>query len=242
MKKFYYIAILITIVGCNPDGAGCFKPTGSLETVSTVLADYSTIKISGNIDVRLTNGLSKGVKLTAGRNLIQGIRMEVIEGVLYLDNLNTCNWTRKYINPVVEITNPDLIEIVQQGSGKVISTETLTYDQLKLESSGGAGEYNLEVNIRSLAIVSNEVANYYLSGSVDELRVGFYSSDGIFYGEKLLTNDCVVTHQGSNTIHLNVANSLSGGIYSLGNVILHQQMPTSVDVEETNSGKLIYQP
>jgi hypothetical protein len=228
--------------GCNPDGAGCFKPSGDLESINVSLPDYTSIDIRTNIDLHLFNSASTSAKLITGANLMPGIRMEVVNGVLYLENLNTCNWTRKYVNPIVEISNPDLISIIQRGFGKTVSLDTLRYDQLKLESSEGSGEFNLKVNIKNLSIVSNETANYYISGRVEKLSVGYYYADGIFYGEDLIAQDCSITHWGSNTIHLIVVNSINGSIFSFGNVILHEQMPLSLDVEETNSGKLLFQP
>ena len=242
MRKLHYILIMLLIYGCNPDGVGCFKPSGVPETMNVTLADYKTIDISSDIDLHLRNGMDKEVMLTAGANLIPGIRMEVVDGVLYLENLNTCSWTRSYVNPVIEISNPDLVSIIQHGFGKTISLDTLTYDDLKLESKEGSGEFNLNVKIRKLSIVSNEVANYYIAGSVDKLSVVFAYSDGILFGENLVAQDCYVRHLGSNTMHLNVVNSISASLSSFGNVILHKQMPVSVDVRETGSGKVLYQP
>ena len=240
MRIFGYIALVTLLAGCNPDGIGCFKSTGQIETVSVDVADFSTIDVSSNIEVHLVSGTTRYVELTAGSNIIPGIRMEVVDGVLYLENLNTCNWTRKYINPVVEISNPALTKIVQHGFGKIISNGILTYDELVLENDGGSGDFILELDINSLRISSNEVANFYLTGTAQQLFIGFYYADEIFFAEDLQVNNCVITHYGSNSIHLNVLESLKGEIYGFGDVILHQQMPQTVDVIESGSGKLIF--
>jgi putative autotransporter adhesin-like protein len=242
MKITLYIAILLSIAGCNPDGIGCFKSTGTLETINIEVPDFSIIDVTSNIDIQLTNSATKSVQLTAGDNIIPGIRVEVIEGTLYLENLNTCNWTRKYINPVIMISNPALKRIVQRGHGKTTSTETLAYDLLVLESKGGSGDFELDVDIRNLSVVANEVANFYISGDVDMLNITFAYCDAIFYGENLLVNNCQVYHVGSNTMHFNVTGNLTGRISSFGDVIVHNQMPQSVDVEESGKGTLIFKP
>lgn len=242
MRVFFYISFFLVLTGCNPDGVGCFNSSGSLETISVDVGEFSAIDISGNIEVRLSNKAIKEVMLTTGSNLITGIRIEIIDGVLFLDNLNTCNWTRKYVNPVLEISNPGLTKIIQRGSGEISSTEALTYDQLILENTFGSGDFILEVNVRRLDVVSNEVANFYVTGSAEELYIGFYYADEIFYGEDLQVNNCIVTHYGSNSMHLDVSGSLQGTIYSFGDIILHNQLPQTVDVVEMAAGKLIYVP
>jgi hypothetical protein len=213
-----------------------------METVSVVVPEFNVIDVSGNIEVHLFNKPTKEVSLTTGSNLIPGIRMEVVDGVLFLDNLNTCNWTRNYANPVLEISNPGLTKIMQRGSGEIIGMEMLTYDQLILENKFGSGDFILEVDVRRLDVVSNEVANFYLRGSAEQLLIGFYYADEIFFGEELQVDNCLVTHYGSNSMHLNVTGSLKGTIYSFGDIIMHDQMPQTIDVEEMAAGKLIYIP
>jgi len=242
LKTFITISILLVLAGCNPDGVGCFKSSGTIETVSIVVPEFNVIDVSGNIEVHLFNKPTKEVSLTTGSNLIPGIRMEVVDGVLFLDNLNTCNWTRNYENPVLEISNPGLTKIMQRGSGEIIGMEMLTYDQLLLENKFGSGDFILGVNVRRLDVVSNEVANFYLTGSAEELNIGFYYADEIFFGDDLQVNNCTVTHYGSNSINLNVSGSLKGTIYSFGDIILHNQLPQTVDVDELADGKLIYVP
>jgi len=242
MKIFYYILFFLILSSCNPDGIGCFKSSGEVETIAVELPDFSAIDVSGNIEVHISSGAVQDVQLTAGTNIIPGIRMEVIDGVLYLDNLNTCNWTREYVNPIVEISNPALTKIVQHGFGKIMSKGLVTYDQLTLVNTGGAGDFIFEVDVQKLTVVSNEVANFYLIGSAEQLVIGFYYADEIFFGEDLMVDNCVITHYGSNSMHLNVSGSLKGAIYSYGDVIMYRQMPQTVDVTESENGKLIFVP
>jgi len=237
-----YIAIFFTIAGCNPDGIGCFKSSGSRETIGVNVQDFTAIDVTNNIEVHLSAGTTKSVQLTAGSNIIPGIQIEVIDGILYLGNLNTCNWTRNYDNPVVEISNPALTKIIQRGHGGVLSNETLTYENLEIDNNHGTGIITLDVNIKNLIIVSNEVTNFYITGRVDQLKLGYLYCDGIFFGEDLRVIDCEVTHIGSNSIHLDVSGSLKGDILGLGDVIVHHQMPKTVDVNISGGGNLIFNP
>jgi len=242
MKNLGYIVIFIILAGCNPDGIGCFKSSSPVETITIDVADFTEIDVSGNIAVHISSDSAEQLQLTAGGNIIPGIRVEVVEGVLFLDNLNTCNWSREYVNPVVEISQPVLTKITQHGFGEISSLGTLVYDKLTLENTGGSGDFVLDVNLNSLYVVSNEVANFYLSGITSDLRLVFAYHDEIFFGEDLMVDNCVITHYGSNSMHLNVTQSLKGNIYSYGDVIMHRQMPQNIEVAESENGKLIFVP
>jgi hypothetical protein len=242
LKNLHYIALILVISGCNPEGVGCFKSTGPVETRLIDLPTFTAIDISNNIDVHISPDQTNEVLITAGSNILPGVRAEVIDSVLYLENLNSCNFTRKYVNPVIEISNPELELITQHGYGEVVSTDTLRFDKLRLVSEECSGDFRLSVNVSSLSVGSNNISNFYISGFADQLSVGIYWSDGIFFGENLSTNTCYVTHSGSNSIHLNVSGSLRGSINNLGNVILHQQMPKEVNVVENGNGMLIFDP
>ncbi len=242
MKYSAIISTFFILSACNPDGAGCFKSTGSIETIAVEVPTFIAIDVSSNIEVHISNSPIQEVKLTAGSNLIPGIRLEVIDGVLFLENLNSCNWAREYMNPVVEISNPTLTNITQRGYGNIISTEKLTHDALTLENIGGAGDFKFDLDVLSLTIVSNEVANFYITGNTVKLNIGFYYADEIFFGEGLRATDCYVTHYGSNSIHVDVSGSLRGNIYSFGDIIMHHQLPQIIDVVEGSNGRLVFIP
>ena len=242
MRTIIIIALFGVLFACNPDGAGCFKASGPLTTENLAVADFTAIDISGNIEVRIAPGAVQQVKITTGSNLQAGIRVEVEEGVLYLDNLNTCNWTRNYINPVVEVTVPLLERLTLRGSGNVVSTDTLVYERLKLENLEGSGDFYLDVKLDDLNIVANSLANFYIAGTAQQLSLWFYWNDGIYFGENLQAVNCQITHYGSNTFHVNVLDSIYGGIYSFGNVIMHRQIPRITNVSEDGEGQLLFEP
>lgn len=240
MRITKYIAIFLIISSCNPDGLGCFEHSGKSETTLINVEDFTSIDISGNIDLKLNSSAESSLILTTGKNVAKGIRVEVIDGVLYLDNLNRCDWTRKYNNPLVEISSVSLARIHSRGYGHITSSSTLSYNQLELINEAGSADFTLSLNVRKLRIVSNDVSNFYISGAADHVEVNFYFTDGIFFGQGLRAMNASVYHIGSNAIHLNVTDSISGEIASLGNVFIHQQMPLAVDLIESSSGRLIF--
>ena len=240
MKIGYYIALLWLLAACNPDGAGCFEPAGDTQMTVLTLPTFEAVDVTSNIAVLLVPGQVQQVSIATGSNLQAGIMAEVRNGTLYLDNLNRCNWTRKYEDPLVTIVTPDLQRLVVRGSGQVSSSDTLTLDRLKLEVTEGVGDVYLTLKVGELEVVSNGLSNIYLSGQTERLQVGFYNNDGIFFGEQLRALSCRVDHRGSNALHIQVADSLYGGIYSLGNVYVHGPRPAAIEVTESSKGRLVF--
>ena len=239
MRYLATILIIGLLQGCNPDGIGCFKPAGDEITTSIGIDAFTEIDISNNIDVILMESNSSILSVTAGENELTGIKTEVVDGILYIANLNSCNWSRRYKNPVVELPFSDLSRITLRGSGIITNKDTLSMDRLVLSSIQGSGEFDLTVEIENLGISTNEITNFNISGSATNLSVGFYYGDGILYGSKLKTQNCTITHIGSNTMHLNVSGALTGTIDSFGDVLLYDQAPASIDVEFNSRGQII---
>jgi hypothetical protein len=239
LKNLITILTFALLQGCNPDGIGCFKPAGDQTTTTIGIDAFTEIEISSNIDVILVEDNSSILSVTAGENELAGVRTEVVDGILYLDNLNSCNWTRRYKNPVVQVPFTVLNRVTLRGSGVITNLDTLAMDQLVLSSIQGSGEFNLVVDIENLGISTNEITNFTLSGSATNLSVGAYFGDGIIFGSNLKSQNCQITHRGSNTMHLNVSGALAGTIDSFGDVLLYDQAPATIDVELNSRGQII---
>lgn len=239
MRQLSTILVLIIATACNQDGIGCFKSGGKVITQSVSVPYFNKVEINDNVSLEITKDAMQSVDITTGSNLLEGIQAQVIDSVLVLHNNNTCNWMREYRNPVVTISNPDLLEITQHGYGSITSYDTLDYSTLRIISIEGSGDINLIVDLENLGISSNNIANYYVSGTARNLNLGFYFNDAIFFGKQLMVEECKITHRGSNTMHLNVSNSIKGVIDSFGDVVLYEQMPLIVEVDETSRGRIL---
>lgn len=245
MKNFkikYWILLIGTTsvsVGCNNSGAGCFDKAGESKTVTIDVAAFTTIDVSSNIDVELLATGADRVELTTGENLISGINFKVEEGVLKIENLNTCFWSIGYTHPLVKIRSIDLEKVVQHGYGNVFSKDTLVVNRLSLQIEDASGSFNLLLEANAIDVVSNSLGSITLKGKTGRLAVGHYYSDGILYANELKTGSCFVQHHGSNRMELNVEDELVGRMTSLGNVYLFGQNPTKVDVEITGQGEIV---
>mgnify|MGYP002713076899 CR=1 FL=1 len=236
---FGVVIVLLLLIGCNKEGAGCFTKAGEEKTISVDVPPYTTIDVASNVDVLLLASGPDGVEVTTGQNLLNGISLEVEEGVLKIDNLNTCFWSNGYKHPLVIIRNAGLEKVIQHGYGKIYSKDFLTADNLSLLLEDASGAIDLKVNANFIRVVSNNIGPITLTGTTQELHVGYYWCDGILYSKDLVANYCYVDHNGSNRLELNVTDKLEGQINSLGDVYLFGQQPAEEQVEVTSGGRVV---
>jgi hypothetical protein len=101
------------------------------------------------------------------------------------------------------------------------------------------GDFDLEVNCNEIGIVFNNLSNVFISGSVNDLTIGFYSGDSRFEGANLIAQHINIFQRSSNDMIVNPQQSLKGEIRGTGDVISLNHPPI-VEVEEYYTGKLIF--
>ena len=235
----FAVILLGILLGCNKNGAGCFDKAGNIKTVTIDLPAFTTIDVASNVQVQLLTKGSNIVEITTGENLISGIKLQVEDSVLLIENLNTCFWSRGYKQPLVSIRNADLEKIIQHGYGSIYTSDTLSINKIAIQVEDASGAVDLLLNTDFVQVVSNNIGPITLRGSATKLDVAHYWSDGILYASELKVTDCYINQNGSNRMEINVSNSLEGSINSIGNVYLFGQEPATVDVDLTNEGRII---
>ncbi len=157
-KQIFFFALTVVVIilqGCNKQGAGCFDKAGDIKTVSVEVAAFTSIDVSSNVDVQLLNDGLNRVEVSTGENLLAGISLKVEEGVLLIDNLNSCFWSNGYTHPLVAIRNPNLTKLIQHGYGNIYTTDTLVVDNLLVQVEDASGGVDLTLQSNLLRVVSN---------------------------------------------------------------------------------------
>ena len=179
--------------------------------------------------------------------MVDDIQVSIENQMLTLKDNTSCNWTREYGQTTVYITAPDLTHIHSKTELEITSVGVLSFPHLRLYAMDildgykgvGNGDFKLEVNCPNLTIENNDLARYYIRGSVQNLWVNFYEWGGIFYGQELVANAIQVYHRGSNDLFLHPVESITGSIYNLGNIYCSPRPPI-VNVQEYYRGRIIF--
>ena len=236
------------LFSCDSEEAiDCFQVEGNSIQQEVVVDTFEEITIYNDIKVYLTYGATQKIELETGQNLINDASFRVEENHLHIENSNTCNFFRDYEAIKVYITIPNLTYLRNGSQFTVESTNTLAFNNLTIVSEDAEGDndyytngdFKLVVDAEKITVVNNNMSDYFISGEVEDLQIGFFNGDGRFEAENLVAQDVTIFHRGSNQIIVNPQQSLTGTLYSTGDLISKNNPPT-VEIEELYTGKLIF--
>lgn len=249
MKKIIYILVTLVLISCNGENVpDCLQNAGPIVQRDVSVATFDKITVFERIELIIKDEPDQKITVETGEYLLNEIEVKVEDGRLTLRNNNGCNLTRDYGITKVYVSSPNLTAI-RQSSGLTVSSDgVLNYDSFTLLSEDfnapdglyhTDGDFDLQVNSNSITIVTNDITNIFMSGSVENISIRFFSGDGRFEGQDLIAQNVDFYHRGSNDIIIDPQQSLTGDILSTGDVISLNQPPV-VEVVEHYTGRLIF--
>lgn len=158
---FAFICLAAMLDSCKKDNLGdCFTGTGFVVKETRELEAFDSIFVNRRLEVVLIEDSVNYVVVEAGENLQENIKTEVVNGLLTIENTNTCNWVRSYKIPVkIEIHFAQLRYVKMFGSSIVSSPDTLHQPFLKFEFIDSSGDLDLLVDNEEISIIQNTGSN-----------------------------------------------------------------------------------
>lgn len=249
MKKLIFILSIIGFLGCDSEDAGdCFQKAGEIVQQEMEVAPFSEILVYDKIKLYIEQGAEQKVLVESGKNLMNEISAEVVEGQLVLKNENVCNLVRDYGITKIYVTTPDLEYLRHAGNIPLESVGTLKFENLWLVSENQDqdpeihtnGDFILDLEVENLRITNDNYSHYFLTGKVENFDGFFAAGDGRLEARDLIVQNYDLFHRGTNKLIVNPQQSLRGDIFSYGDIISVNR-PPEVDVEEHFRGKLIFE-
>jgi len=102
------------------------------------------------------------------------------------------------------------------------------------------GLFDVTVNTVNLRVTINNLTTTTVTGTVENLNLGFFSGDGRFEGRNLTAQNVTIFHRGSNDIIVNPQMSLTANLVSTGDVIV-VNTPATLDIQEQFTGRVIFE-
>jgi len=248
MKKIVVlISFLLVFISCEKPSE-CIESTGDIVSKIVPVNPFSRIKVYRGIAIEITQGPEYKVEIKSGSNLINNISVTQNDNQLIFTDNTTCNWLREYGQTTIYITTPTLDEIYSKTERDIRSNGLLTFPTLKVysidkngdgESSAGTGDFYFTINNNLMQIESNNVSNFFISGSTNTEIINFWAGDSRIDSSNLTAQNISVFHRGSNDMIVKPIQSISGKMFSTGNIILKNNPPI-VDVQQLYQGHIIY--
>jgi len=237
--NFILITVMLFFTGCS-DLCDCFHGTGDIVSEERNLPVIQGIYLTSNVDLIVHVDSVRRMRVTAGKNIVEGIETKVESGVLRIRNTNKCNWVRK-LDPrlEVEIWTDQLESIfVEDANGDITFKDTLTNKIFRLDIFNGLGSYHTitKSEIITLAI-HNGPADIIAEGTADNLYM-YHVGYGIMNCLLLESQNVYINNRGTNDIYTNAENILDAKIEYIGD-IFYKGSPGTINQQITGTGKLI---
>lgn len=247
MKKRYFILLLLIHISCNSEDANnCFQTSGNVITEEIHVAAFSKVEVNEGITLVIKEGTSQKVLVETGANLMNDVEAIVREETLFLSDNNNCNYIRDYGITTIYITVPNLTEIQSKTQFEVRSEGILTFPNLQLVSenfsnaSPASGNFKLQVQNQEVNLVSNNLSNFFISGSTNMFRINLPGGNSRVETADFAAEIVSIFSRSSNDIVVNPKQELSGDVYSTGDVIAVNRPPI-VTLTSHYIGSLIFQ-
>ncbi|WGK65396.1 head GIN domain-containing protein [Croceiramulus getboli] len=247
MKIVKLIIVLSLCWSCDTDqGLTCLQTAGDLVQKEIDLPEFDRILVGQRAQLIIRSGAAQEIVLETGENLLSDVLVAVKDGVLLIENNNSCNLFRDYGLTKIFVTVPALREIRSSTGLPVLSEGVLDFDELRLISTDGPeedfyhkdGDFQLELNVDRLEIECNGLSNFFLRGSANSLDIQLLEGDSRIEAEDFLVNDVTLFHRGTNDVFLDPQQSIRGELRSTGNLIL-KNVPPIFEVEAFFTGEII---
>lgn len=176
---------------------------GDVEEEDRNVGEFTAIAVSHGIDVIITQGNSSKVHVKASSNAIDKLVTEVENGTLkiYYDKK-----VRRVKKADVYVTVDELKGINASGGSDVESKGVLTYDELKLNSSGGS-DMELELDVENLYVNISGGADIELAGTGKYLKLNA-SGGSDFDGYDYKVEEATIHASGGSDSNVYVSQSI----------------------------------
>jgi len=193
------------------------------------VGEFTGIKVSGPLDVKLTQGDVASVSLEAAdQGEIDALKTEVNNGVLEIYAQKSKGNSVK-----VMVTVRTLKSVEVSGAGDVRTTGPIKSEELSVKCTG-AGDLIMESETKKISVEASGAGDVVLSGSTDML-VANVSGAGDLKAFKLAAAKADIKSSGAGDARVNVKQSLHAAASGAGDVI-YQEEPAEKVVEISGAG------
>ena len=236
------IAACIVFTSCKKsEDRRCFKSVGSETTKEIELGSFESMFLGPHLNYVLVQDTVEKIVITGGKNLVNFIGTEIVDGKLSVTNDNKCNFLRTYKKSVtVEIHLVNVSKIEFEGTKPVLCPNPLTTPNLLVVIKNGAGEFNLKLDNDEFKMkISNGWGNMSISGVTKYAKMEV-TSNGFFDSYDLTVLDSLhVISKTSGLSKINADNTLLRSETSFPGDIWYIGTPTLIDHTQYGTGELL---
>ena len=149
MKIFFSVLVAVLVFGsCRFLGGERVEGNGNIVNVQRNVGAFNSIEAGGALDVRVKQDNTNTVRIETDENLLEFLEVRTDGNTLVIQTKQGYNLDPSR-DVVVYVTAPRFASLDISGASKLLSSGTITGEELELGASG-ASEIKLEVKINNL--------------------------------------------------------------------------------------------
>lgn len=201
--------LVVFLITCGLASFGQDAMFNDKNAVVRNVTGFNAIKVSGSIEVYLTQGNSEAVAVSASEEKFRDkIKAEVVKGTLHIyydgDRISFTSANKK-LKAYVSFKNIEALDV--SGASDLKISGTLKANSLRVNLSG-ASKLGGALNVSDLKLTASGASETKINGSVTNLEIEASGASDV-KGYELTVDNCDARATGASDIYLTVNKQLS---------------------------------
>jgi hypothetical protein len=237
MRKIFFHSVLLLILMSS-----CQKKMEP-GVINVALEEFDTLTLNSVFNVELIQGTTNSISIEGAEKIIEKVDFNIENNTLTLLNNFKGNWIYPKKNKItVKLTVNNLSRINANETCNIRTLNTLTGNEIGLVMTSKLNEATFAVDCNSFYFWNNFPCGgkINLSGTTNELKlwnVALMSVDA----KNLVSNVVSIENSSKGDCRINCIQKLTYSIKGEGNIFLTGDPTELLKIEETSTGKLIYE-
>lgn len=237
MRKIFFHSVLLLILVSS-----CQKRMEP-GVINVALEEFDTLTLNSVFNVELIQGTTNSISIEGAEKIIEKVDFNIENNTLTLLNNFKGNWIYPKKNKItVKLTVNNLSRINANETCNIRTLNTLTGNEIGLVMTSKLNEATFAVDCNSFYFWNNFPCGgkINLSGTTNELKlwnVALMSVDA----KNLVSNVVSIENSSKGDCRINCIQKLTYSIKGEGNIYLSGDPTELLKIEETSTGKLIYE-
>ena len=209
------------------------------ETQERKVSSFSSVKVTGSMDVFLTEGSTETVKVEVKGIEADKISTEVEGETLVIKMKNRDGdwnfYSSKNTFVKVYVTYRALKAVANSGSSDIVCQSTIKSPSFDINLSG-SGDFKADLDVKNLEVSVSGSADITLKGKAETQAIAI-SGSGDFEGQSLEGNNVTVRVSGSGDVNVWAKESIEARVSGSGDII-YKGNPSKEISKSSGSGTI----
>ena len=245
MKQLLYIFIITGFLSsCNKTPFTCeFSKERTTKKIDLQVID--TIEVNPLVQLKIYDTTVNKMQINVSKDVWKNIDYKIVNRKLILTNHTDCIIENRDAVAYVTLYVEDMKYLIANTDLPISSGNTWQFNQLDIIcennqiGTNNIADFNLKINMNRLNITANGTSIFNISGSCNNLFVGFYGGNTIFKGQDLMSQNIQVFQRSDADMHLFPVQKITGNLYGYGDIYLYHHPPV-VNITEHYAGHIYF--